>query len=321
MQFLRKKIIPAQLILVMILAAARFSHGEVVDKIAIVVNDEIITESEITRALHPAYEKYKGLYSQDKLLAKLEEAKQNIVQQFINDRLILSEAKKLNIEIDDKEVDKRIDDLIKRLGSKEAFERTLFEQRITIKDLKTRYREQLMTRRLIDQKVGANIVITPIDITNYYNKNTAEFSQPEEVKLKNILISLGSNTDSKKAPELAMEISRRLKEGCDFAGLAKVYSAGPGASEGGDMGYVKKGDLMPEIEKVVFNLKEGETSDIIQTGLGYHIFKIEEKKPARTLTISEARRDIEETVFREKINQKIKGWVESLKKNAYIAFK
>lgn len=316
-----KKIIPVQLILVMILAAASLSYGEVVDKIAIVVNDEIITESEIARALHPIYEKYKSLYSENKLLAKLEEAKQGLMQQFIDDRLILSEAKKLNIEVDEKEVDKRIGDLIKRLGSKAAFERTLSEQRITIKDLKARYKEQLMTRKLIDLKVGARIMITPIDITNYYNKNAAEFNQPEEIKLKNILISSKNDMDPKKAAEVARDISKRLKEGCDFAGLAKEYSAGPGASEGGEMGYVKKGDLMPDIEKVVFNLKEGETSDIIQTGLGYHIFKMEEKKPARVLTISEARRDIEEAIFREKINQKIKGWVESLKKNAYIAFK
>lgn len=316
-----KKIILAQLILAMVLATAYFSHCEVVDKIAIVVNDEIITESEITRALQPVYEKYKGLYTQDKLLAKLEEAKQKIIEQFIDDRLILSEAKKLKIEVEDKEVDKRIDDLVKRLGSKDAFERTLSEQRITIKDLKERYREQLMTRKLIDQKVGAKIVITPVDIANYYNKNTAEFSQPEEVKLKNILIRPDNERDQKKASELARDISNRLKEGCDFAGLAKVYSAGPGASEGGEMGYVKKGNLMPEIEKIVFNLKEGETSDIIQTKLGYHIFEVEGKKPARTLTISEVRHDIEESVFREKVNQKIKGWVENLKKNAYIAFK
>ena len=87
------------------------------------------------------------------------------------------------------------------------------------------------------------------------------------------------------------------------------------------MGYVKKGDLLPEIDKVVFDLKEGELSGIIQTNLGYHIFKVEEKKPARTLSISEARRDIEEAVFREKIEQRVKDWVEGLKKHAYIAFK
>ncbi|MFH0764447.1 MAG: peptidylprolyl isomerase [Candidatus Omnitrophota bacterium] len=316
-----KKIVLTQLILAMILATACLSRGEVVDKIAIVVNDEIITESEITRSLQPVYEKYRVLYSHDKLFAKLEEAKQKIIQQFIDDRLILSEAKKLNVEVDEQEVDKRIDDLIKRLGSRAAFERTLSEQRITLRDLKTRYREQLMTRKLIDQEVGSRITITPIDITNYYNENTDEFSQPEEIKLKNILISVKNDADSKKAAKLARDISKRLKEGCDFAGLAKVYSAGPGASEGGDMGYVKKGDLMPEIEKAVFNLKTGETSDIIQTKLGYHIFMVEEKKPARTLTISEARRDIEEAIFREKINQKVRGWVEGLKKNAYIAFK
>jgi len=309
------------LLLSVILASFRFSHAEVVDKIAIVVNDEIITENEVERVLQPIYEKYKGMYSQDKLLAKLEEAKQRMTQQLIEDKLMLSEAKRLNIEVDEKEVDKKIEDIVKRMGSKENFEKTLAEQRMTIKDLRAYFKEQLMTRKLIDQKVGAKVVINPVDITNYYNKNIAEFNQPEEIKLRNILVSLKKDTDPKKAAELAHEVSKRLKEGCDFSGLAKIYSDGPGASEGGLMGYVKRGDLMPEIEKIVFNLKEDETSDIIQTSLGYHIFKVEERRPARTLSISEARHDVEEAVFREKVNQKIKGWIEGLKKNAYIAFK
>ena len=309
------------MILIMILAFSGISRGEVVDKIAIVVNDEIITESEVQRALQPIYEKYKGLYSQDKLLAKLEEAKQRIVQQIIDDKLILSEAKRLNVEVDEKEVDKKVDDIIKHMGSKEGFEKALAEQHVSVKELRERYKEQLMTRKLIDQKIGTKVTMTPIDIANYYNKNMAEFSQPEAMKLRNILIALKKYPDPRKAAELAQDISKRLKEGCDFSGLAKIYSDGPGASEGGVMEYVKIGDLLPEIEKVVFNLKEGETSDIIQTSLGYHIFKVEEKKPVRTLSLPEARRDIEDAVFREKINQKIKGWVEGLKKSAYIAFK
>ncbi|MDP3804370.1 MAG: peptidylprolyl isomerase [Candidatus Omnitrophota bacterium] len=316
-----KKIVLSRLILMMILASSDIARGEVVDKIAIVVNDEIITESEVQRALQPIYERYKGLYSQDKLLAKLEEAKQGMIQQIIEDKLILSEARRLNVEVDEKEVDKKVDDIIKRMGSKESFEKVLAQQRVALKDLRIRFREQLMTRKFIDQKVGATIVITPIDVSNYYNKNMAEFSQPEVMKLRNILIILKKDSDPQEAALLARDISKRLKEGCDFSGLAKIYSDGPGASEGGIMEYVKRGDLLPEIEKIVFNLKEGETSDIIQTSLGYHIFKVEEKKPVSTLSISEARRDIEEAVFRGKVNQKIKGWVEGLKKNAYIAFK
>jgi len=188
-----------------------------------------------------------------------------------------------------------------------------------LKDLRTRYKEQLMTKRLIDQKIGSKIVVTPVELSNYYNSHIDKFMMPEEIKLRNILIK--PKEDPKKALELANNILARLKEGSDFAGLAKVYSEGPNASEGGLMGYVKKGDLLPEIEKVVFELNEQETSGIIQTSVGYHIFKVEEKKASKQMSLSEARNAIEEALFQEKVKEKIKGWIEGLKKNAYIAFK
>ena len=87
------------------------------------------------------------------------------------------------------------------------------------------------------------------------------------------------------------------------------------------MGYVKKGDLMPQIEEIVFNLKEGQISGIIQSPLGYHIFRVDEKKIRRTKELSEVRQNIEEFLYREKANQKLKSWVDSLAKSAYIEFK
>jgi len=187
----------------------------------------------------------------------------------------------------------------------------------------------LEIKKLPGSEMEISIEVPVEEFEKYYKQAFEEISKdvsmpgfrPGKVPPELLKENIDSEAVLKKTAELAQDISKRLKEGCDFAGLAKVYSAGPGASEGGDMGYVKKGDLMPEIEKAVFNLKEGETSDIIQTKLGYHIFMVEGKKPARMLTISEARRDIEEAIFREKVNQKISGWVEGLKKNAYIAFK
>lgn len=295
------------------------AHAEVIDKIAIIVNNEVVTNGEIDRLLAPIYQQYQTLYSGDVLIKKLEEARKRIMEQLIEDRLILCEAKKLNVEIDEKEVDEKIDETVKHMGSQAKFEETLLEQGITLKSLKMRYREQLMSRRLIDEKVGARVTVTPIEVREYYNKHINEFVQPEEVKLWNILIKPKEN--ARKALELAREISRRLREGGDFAKLAKIYSDGPNAPEGGLMGYVKKGDIMPEVEKVIFNLEPGETSGIIQTNLGYHIFKVEDKKISRTLSLSEAQRDIEEMLFREKAKEKVKGWVETLKKNAYIAFK
>lgn len=306
-------------ILVLSLSGSRASYAEVVDKIVVVINNEVITQGEIDRMLGAIYQEYARTYTGDALKKKMEEAQQKVVEQLIDDRLILSEAKKLNIEISGKDIDARISEVESRFESKEKFEETLAQQHLSLKDLRARYKEQLMTKRLIDQKIGSKIAVTPVELSNYYNSHIDKFMMPAEVKLRNILIK--PKEDPKKDLELANSILARLKEGSDFAELAKVYSQGPNASEGGLMGYVKKGDLLPEIEKVVFELNEQETSGIIQTSVGYHIFKVEEKKASKQMSLSEARNAIEEALFQEKVKEKIKGWVEGLKKNAYIAFK
>ena len=297
------------------------SRCEVIDKVAIIVNDEIITDREIAIQLAPVYEKYKIMFSGPKLVEKLEEAKQRVAQQMIEDRLLYCEAKKQNIEVDDKDVDAKVQEVVSNMGSKQVFDHALLEQQLTLKDLKERYRRQLMVRKVVDKKIGGAIMVTPVEIEAYYNNNLKEFQQPERVKLKNILISISKFPDPAKALNLAKDISKRLREGCDFDGLAKIYSDGPGAAEGGLMGYVKRGDLLPEIEKAVFALKPGEVTGIVQSSLGYHIFKVEEKEAPKTRSLSDVRHEAEMAVYKSKVDVKIKGWIEGLKKNAYIAFK
>lgn len=316
---MRKKVIA--LMFSFLIFSMNPAHCEVVDKIVVIVNNEIITQREIDRVLMPIYEQYQALYYGDELVKKLDEARKNVIEQLIEDRLILSEAKKLNIEVDERGVEARLADVKKRFGSKEEFEHVLSGQGLTLKDLTTRYLEQMMIRGLIDRKVGSKVTVSPVEINRYYDEHMNEFIQPEGITLRNILIRPKKDLAPEKAIDLAKEILRRIQEGGDFALLAKEYSEGPNASGGGLMGYVKKGDLLPEIESVVFNLKEGELSGIIQTSLGYHIFKVEEKRERKVLSLSEVRADVEEAVFREKVKDRLKGWIETLRKNAYIAFK
>jgi parvulin-like peptidyl-prolyl isomerase len=294
--------------------------AEVVDKIAIVVNDEVITEGEVDRLMLPAYEKYRNILKGSELMKKLEETRQQIIEQLIEDKLMLSEAKKQNITVDDREVVTKLNDVMNHFPSKAEFDEALKKQHITSKDLKLRYWEQLMVKKAVDKSVGSRVLMSPVDVNNYYNNHISDFVIPAEVKLWNILIK-PDPVNPQKRYELAREVMRRLREGGDFIALAKVYSEGPNASDGGSMGYIKKGDLMPELEKEAFSLKAGEVSNIVQTSVGYHIFMVEEIREARTPSLAEVRRQIEEMVFRDKMQAKAKEWVGGLKKNAYIAFK
>lgn len=310
------------LILFALVSLALLSDAAIVDKIVVVVNNEIITQREVDMILVPIFNEYKNTYKGEELIRKTEEAREAILKQLIEDRLILSEAKKHNITVEQKEVDAKIEEVKRKMGTEADLEAMLNEQNLTIKELAERYREKLMTRKLIDQKVGAKIIITPLEVKNFYMDHREEFIQPEEIKLRSILIRTpGDVIGNKQALERVQDILKRIKEGCEFEGLAKEYSQGQGASEGGIMGYVKRGDLMPQVENIVFSLGEGQTSGIVQSQLGYHIFKVDEKRVRRNKELSEVKQDIEELMYREKANERLRGWIDSLAKNAYIEFK
>ncbi|MBU1038421.1 MAG: peptidylprolyl isomerase [Candidatus Omnitrophica bacterium] len=297
------------------------SYAAVVDKIMVVVNNEVITQGEIDRILAPAYEQYKSAFAGEDLIKKLDDARQAVLAQLIEEKLILSEAKRLNIEVDEKDVKAKVEEAKKRFPSNEMFEQALDAQRISLKELKAKFKEQLMSRKLVDQKVGSKIFITPNEVVEYYNSHTKDFSRPEEIRLSNILIKPKENVRVEKTVELVLEISKRLKAGSDFSELAKIYSEGPGAKDGGAMGYVRRGDLLPEIEKVVSGMKEGEVSEMIRTKIGYHFFKVDEKKTPEIVSLADARRPIEEVLWMGKMKEKSKEWIEDLRKYAYIAFK
>ncbi len=313
----------ALLISITVLASLGFcARAEVVDRIVVVVNNEIITQREVDIMLAPIYGQYRNMYKGEELIRMLEDVREKILKQLIEDRLIYSEAKKLDINIDEKEVDARIDEIRSKVGSERELESMLSEQNLTVNELRARYREKIMIRKLIDQKVGAKIIITPLEVKNYYIANKDSFMQPEEIRLRTILIKPKEEQGGEAGSlQLMRDIMKRLREGCDFEGMAKEYSDDPGAAEGGLMGYVKKGDLMPQIEDIVFKLKEGEITGIIKSPLGYHVFKIDERRLSRTRDLAEVRPDIEEFLYRDKASQRLRGWIESLAKSAYIEFK
>ncbi len=307
--------------LAIVLSITGFSSADVLDKIVVVVNDEIITQGDLDRILAPVYMQYKSIYQGEELMRKLDEARTKVMNKLIDEKLLLIEARKHDIEITEDEIDEALEDIKKPFGSREAFEKALKQENLTLTDLKEQQRDQLMVRTFIRKQIVSMITVTPIEVSNYYMTHKDEFHEPEKARLGNILIRIKADRSPEQAAALANEIHNRLKEGCDFAGLAREYSDGPGAEEGGDMGYVKKGDLMAEIDSVVFNMKPGETSGIIQTILGYHIFRVEDRVEARTRELQEVSSEIEDRLFSERIRQKIVRLVKKLREDAYISIR
>jgi len=303
------------------LLRAVYCFAATVDKILVIVNGETITQSEVDAAMAPAMSKLRKENDPAQLIDEVEARRKAVLNRMIEEKIILSEARKLEIEISDEEVEGKLGEVISRFKSEEAFNRVLIEANISIGDLKKKYTDQLMISKLVEGLVKAKIRITPSDIFNYYEVNKEKYRVTEKIRLKNILIKAQDDIADEQAQGLAQKVLGFLKAGEDFDELVLKYSKGPNADKGGDLGYKEKGELMKKIEDAVFHLEPGAFSDVCKTKLGYHIFMVTDRKEARIKPLEEVRLEIQNAIYTTRMNEGYKKWVEDLKKDAYISFR
>lgn len=171
----------------------------------------------------------------------------------------------------------------------------------------------------IDPKMlERSVSISEAEIKNYYTRHKEdEFTEEEEVKARHILLKVetdASEEDKSKVKAKALDVLKKVKEpGADFAALAEKYSDDPGsAKKGGDLGFFKRGRMVPEFEEVAFKLNSGEISDLVESTFGYHIIKVEEKKERRVKTLDEARNEIQRKLAKEEAIAKAKEMADEL---------
>lgn len=291
------------------------------DKVIVVVNGETITQSELDAACQVMRQKLETKFTGNALTKELEKGRKEILNRMIEEKLILSAAKKKKIEVDDKEVEEKMQDVKSRFGSEDKFYEILKDEGVSVNELKQNYADQIRVARMVEVEVRKKILVTPADIAEYYKVHKKEFREPEQVRLKNILIKPGENLSDDEALALAEKVLGFLKAGESFDELALKYSKGPNADMGGDLGFARRGQMLKQIEDVTFELNAGDLSGVIKTGLGYHIFKVEEKRPERVKEPSEVKDEIEKVIFAEKGKKQYDSWIEQLKKDSFISFR
>ncbi|MDD5679675.1 MAG: peptidylprolyl isomerase [Candidatus Omnitrophica bacterium] len=304
-----------------IMAMAAEAPCVVVDKIIAVVNGEVITQQEMAQYLYPLYQEYQKEYTGKSLEDKMVEAQDMVLNQLIQDKLVLSEAKKLGIKADNDELDERIERLIKdKFGSEEKFREILTIQNISLSEMRETLRSDIIKSKVVREKVGWKVIITPSEVRQYYDQHITEFVEPEKIEVYNILVRKKAGHEE-ESRELIKRIKVLLASGQDFTEMAKKYSEGPNAKNGGSLGLVKRGEMIKEIDDAIGTLTPGSMSDVVETPIGYHIFKVTQIVPARSKDFNSAKPEIEEAIYQKKINRNLEKWLKGLKENAYISVK
>ncbi len=317
---LKKSFFWAALIFVSAAFPGAARSAEVVDRILAIVNDEIVTEQELQIVMAPVIAQYRTMYTGQEYEEKTAAARKEFLEKVINDKLILGEAKRKQVIVKDPEVDEMMADVRNKFPSREAFLRAIEDQGLTEKKLWNRFRDQLMTQKLVAYEVKSKVSVSPGEVNEYYKGHSLDFVQNDRVHLQHILIRTSSRPEE-EAKTLAENLLSQLEAGRSFEELAQLNSDGAEASEGGDMGWVEKGQLMGEIDEKVFALEQGQIAGPVKSSLGYHIFKVLERNRFSVKPLAEVRGQVQDVLFKEKLDERLESWMRSLKKNAYISIR
>lgn len=268
-----------KILFLLLLFNSIISAQEVLDKIAAVVNNEIILLSEVDWYTQVAA-------VQQNLNPDDPELKKQILNKMIEDKLLLAQAELDSIQVTDQEVEAQIESQISYLinqygGSQERFEQAygMSVERIKRK-LREDTRKNLMAQRLKQQKFG-KIEVTKREVEEFFTEYRDSLGQiPEKFEISHIFINPKAGEKVKQAAKkFAQTLLDSIKNGADFAEIARAHSDDPGSkAAGGDLGFVKRGVFFPEFEAAAFKLNEGELSDVIESPVGFHIIQLIERR-------------------------------------------
>ncbi|PIQ82176.1 MAG: hypothetical protein COV76_05005 [Candidatus Omnitrophica bacterium CG11_big_fil_rev_8_21_14_0_20_64_10] len=305
-------------------------------RIVAVVNDEVITQAELDRALAPLYmQLHASEADPEKIHQETERLRRFVLDQLIQERLLLQEARNPSpiefgkgkigtpepVTVSTEEVDEALAEMRGQFSDPQQFQQGLAQQGMTLDDLRSRLRDQLTIDKLIGRQVRSRVSVSPSEITAIYEQHRDQFVVPQAIEVSTILIRSKDTLDQFRAKALAEDLRNRILQGEDFAELARRFSDGPSAPQGGRAGLVEKGKVVPEIEEVLFSLQAGEISPVIKTETGYHIFRADSIRPSRQAPLEEVQGIIRNRLYREKTAQRLQSWIQELKADAYISIK
>ena len=285
-----------------------------------VVNGSVISRSEFDAEIARVQQRFSSM-GQPLSSTRLSEIKKEILDNFINRELLYQASQKNGIKVDEAAVNEQLTALKKRFPSEAEFNKALSKMNISEAVITSQLERNMAIKEFIDKQFAQKITIPDKESKAYYESNPDLFKQPEQVQASHILIKVDSKADDAQKSEARNkieEIQKRLQKGEDFAALAKEFSQCPSNAKGGDLGYFRRGQMVPPFEQAAFGLKPGTISDIVETNFGYHLIKVIDKKSESTIPYNDVKERLEQHLKQKKIQKEITSYVDKLKAKAKV---
>jgi len=304
------------------------AEGKVVEEIIARVNNEIITSSELEKARASAEEDARqacsGKCTPQQLQATIEDGQKNALRDLIDQSLLEQRGKDMSISVET-DVVKQLDQIriSNNLKDLDELEREVSRQGLNWEDFKNNIRNKLLTQKVISQEVGSHIAIGHDEALKLYNEHKNEFVRAESVELRAIEVATAGKTEA-EIPGLkktAESYVKRVNDGEDFSALAKRFSDGKTAQQGGYLGVYKRGELAKELEDKVFAMKKNEMTDVIETKQGFLILQVLEHFPEGVQPYDKVENDIMEHLYSQKMEPALREYLKTLREQSYVVVK
>lgn len=299
------------------------SAQEVLDGIAAVVNDEVITFSQV-RELTGAKERSiresaTGAVRSEELMGKIAEIRKQAISDLVDRQLILQEFKKNKFQIPDHFIEDRVNTITREEfgGDRSAFLRTLAAQGYSMERFRQMETEKMIVQSMRQQAVKSDSKVPEAQIEEYYRNHVADHTTPEQLKLRMITIRKGDE-GAENRRKLIEEIRQKITKGAKFGDLAKLYSEDSNQEASGDWGWIDRKTLNEALTKAAFSLKAGQVSEVVSIESSYYLLFAEAKKDATTRPLAELRDEIERKLIQEERQKRQQAWLAKLRNKAYV---
>ncbi len=318
-----KKVLLFCLLLTVFSYTAKAQEPNVVDRIVAVVNDDIITLMELKEAIKPYEKKIMSLgYSPEEQHKMVFKVRSEALGQLVSMKLTEQEVKKLDIVIDEKEIDSAIERVKEaNFFTDEDLRKVLTSEGSSMEEYRGKLRQQMLKSRLVNYKIKSKIVITKKDIRKYYDSNKEQYEGKSKYHLKNIFMQVpeyASDQEKDIVFKRMEEALQSLKQGRSFGDVARNYSELHNASKGGDLGVISIDVFSEQLQKEIAGMKEGEFTSILDTDRGFQIFFVEMVIKEEGKSFEDASIEIEEKLYNEIVDKKFQEWLEGLREDAHI---
>src|SRR6266403_1155867 len=302
--------------------------GKTVEEIIARVNNEIITRSEYEKARLASEEDAKSecqnRCTPEQLQINIEDRQKHTLRDLVDQSLLVQRAKDMGVSVEP-ELIKRLDSIRteNKLGSMEELEKAVSSQGMNWEDFKNNIRSTLLTQHVISSEVGSHITIGDEEVTKYYEAHKSEFVRPEQVALREIVVSTEGKRpeelpDLKKKAETAL---KRVQDGEDFGEIAKRLSDGSTKSQGGFLGIYKRGELSKELEDKVFKMKRNELTEVMETKQGFLVLQVLEHYDEGEQSLAKVKNEIMDKLYSGRMEPAMREYLKTLREQSYVVIK